>query len=339
MKIAIHEREGSFSERWIIYCNEKSIPYKIVNVFNTNIIDQISDCNILIWHHTHDIYRDKLLAKQLLFSLQISGKSVFPDFNTSFFFDDKVGQKYLLEANDIPHVPTYIFYTKKNALEWINKAKFPKVFKLRGGAGSSNVKLLKLKKEAVKYAKRAFGKGFQQYNTWEFFIDSCFNYVNGESSIKLVLFRLYKFLTTTLAWQIFPIEKGYFYLQDFIPNNNFDVRVVVIGNKAFAIKRMNRENDFRASGSGKIIYKKDEIDEQCIKISFDANKKIKSQCIAFDFVFDLNNKPLIIEMSFGFTPSAYDKCSGYWDSEMNWFEGRFKPYRWIINNLISSKNA
>ena len=335
MKIAIHEREGSFSKRWISYCKEKSIPYKIVNVFNTNIIEEISDCNILLWHHTHDIYKDKLLAKQLLFSLQISGKSVFPDFNSSFYFDDKVGQKYLLEANSIPFVPTYIFYTKKEALDWIDKAIFPKVFKLRAGAGSSNVKLLKTKKEAIKFAKRAFGKGFQPYNAWEFFKDSFINYIKQESSFKVVLFKLYKFFGAFLGSQIFPNEKGYFYVQDFIPNNNFDIRVVVIGDKAFAIKRMNRANDFRASGSGNIIYKKEEIDEQCVKIAFDANQKIKSQCIAFDFVFDLNNKPLIIEISFGFTPSAYDKCSGYWDSEMNWFKGEFKPYRWIIQNLIS----
>ena len=57
-------------------------------------------------------------------------------------------------------------------------------------------------------------------------------------------------------------EIGYVYFQDFIPQNNFDIRVCVVGDKAFAIKRMVRENDFRASGSGFIYYEKDHFNEE-----------------------------------------------------------------------------
>ena len=131
-------------------------------------------------------------------------------------------------------------------------------------------------------------------------------------------------------------EKGYFYVQDFIPNNTFDIRVIVIGNRAFAIKRVTRENDFRASGSGKIICKKEEIDERCVKISFDVNNKVNSQCIAYDFVFDSKNNPLIIEVSFGFSISGYDNCDGYWDSDLNWYDNKIDPLGWIIENSIKS---
>ena len=130
-------------------------------------------------------------------------------------------------------------------------------------------------------------------------------------------------------------EKGYVYFQDFIPNNLFDIRIVVIGDKAFGIKRMTRKNDFRASGSGNIFYTKSEIDERCVKIAFDVNDKIKSQSIGYDFVFDVNNDPLIIEISYGYNPSAYDACEGYWDKDMNWYEGKFNPYEWMIEDLIS----
>ena len=115
MKIGIHHREGSYSERWIEYCQEHRIDYKIVNAYDSNIVDQLSDCDIFMWHHHHANYKDALFAKQLLYSLQIAGKKVFPDFNTGWHFDDKVGQKYLLEAIEAPLVPSYVFYTKKEA--------------------------------------------------------------------------------------------------------------------------------------------------------------------------------------------------------------------------------
>ena len=336
MKIAIGGREGSYSDRWVSYCKTNDIPYKIVNAYRSNIIDEVSDCSVFMWHHHHGIYKDTLLAKQLSFSLQSSGINVFPDFNTCWHFDDKVGQKYLLESLDIPFVPSYVFYSKDEAFEWIEKATFPKVFKLRGGAGSSNVKLLKTKKEAFKFAKRAFGKGFKTYNVWENFIESSNKYFRGETSFKGVLYKFHQLFFTKKSSLIFPKEKGYFYVQDFMPNNTFDIRVIVIGEKAFAIKRITRENDFRASGSGKIIFRKEEIDVRCIKIAFEVNQKINSQCIAYDFVFDSKNNPLIIEISFGFYLRAYDPCEGYWNQNLDWFDHKIDPMGWVIEDLFHS---
>ena len=110
---------------------------------------QLSDCDALMWHFNHKSPKASKFAKQLLFSVQASGKKVFPDFNTVWHFDDKVGQKYLLEAIGAPLAPAYVFYSKKEALEWAGKTSYPKVFKLRNGAGSDNVRLLNLKKKQV----------------------------------------------------------------------------------------------------------------------------------------------------------------------------------------------
>ena len=100
------------------------------------------DCKALLWHHHHSLTEDKLFARELLFAIEQSGTKVFPNFNTAWYFDDKLGQKYLLEAIKAPLVPTFAFYSKKDALNWIKNTSFPKVFKLRGGAGSNNVRLI-----------------------------------------------------------------------------------------------------------------------------------------------------------------------------------------------------
>jgi glutathione synthase/RimK-type ligase-like ATP-grasp enzyme len=85
---------------------------------------------------------------------------VFPDFRTAWHFDDKVAQKYLFEAIGAPLVPSYVFFDKQEALRWAELTTFPKVFKLRGGAGSQNVSLVKTKQECIKLIHKAFGKGF-----------------------------------------------------------------------------------------------------------------------------------------------------------------------------------
>ena len=129
-------------------------------------------------------------------------------------------------------------------------------------------------------------------------------------------------------------ERGYVYFQEFIPNNTFDIRVIVIKNKAFAIKRLARKNDFRASGSGNILYDKNEVPISAVKFAFEANQKIKAQCIAFDIVYE-NNVPLLLEISYGFSAVGYDPCPGYWDNKLNWHEGPFNPYGWMIDLVLN----
>ncbi len=334
MKIAINHIPGSFSDRWINYCKENDILYKIVNAYDTDIIQQVSDCTAFMWHHTQCDYRDKLFAKQLIYSLEAMGLKVFPDFHTTWHFDDKVGQKYLLEAVGAPLVPSYVFYDKKEAIEWVNQTTFPKVFKLRGGAGSANVQLAPTKKDAILLVNKAFGKGFPQFNRRGNLKERIRKYKEGKDTLWGVCKGIGRlFIPTELAKMVGP-EKGYVYFQDFIPNNTYDIRIIIVADKAFAIKRLTRKNDFRASGSGMIVYRKEEIDERCVKIAFEVNEKIKSQSIAFDFVFDAEHNPLILEISYGFVAEGYDPCEGYWDKDLTWHEGSFNPYGWMVEQVL-----
>src|SRR5690606_41519867 len=63
-----------------------------------------------------------LFARQLIASLEEMGIHVFPDLNTCWHYDDKVGQKYLLEAIGAPLVPTHIFYDRAAALAWAERS-------------------------------------------------------------------------------------------------------------------------------------------------------------------------------------------------------------------------
>src|SRR5690554_6932264 len=119
MKIAIHNRPGSFSDIWIHYCNNHNIRYKIVNCFDNDIISQLNDCDGLMWHWPQWDSRAVLFARQLAHSLEKSGKKVYPDVQTSWHFDDKLGQKYLFEALRLDSISTWVFYNKIHALNWL----------------------------------------------------------------------------------------------------------------------------------------------------------------------------------------------------------------------------
>jgi glutathione synthase/RimK-type ligase-like ATP-grasp enzyme len=331
--IAIQPVKGGFDTRWIAYCKSKSIPYKIVDCYKHDIIEQLKGCDALMFQFYQGNRKDILMAKQLLFSLEQAGICVFPDFRTSWHFDDKVGQKYLLEAAGVPVAPSWVFYDKAEALQWADQCTYPKVFKLRGGSSSDNVKLVRSKGEARKLICKSFGRGFSQYDPVSSLKERIRRYRVGKSRFTSILVGLGRFIVPPPVAKIKGRHRGYAYFQEFIPGNDHDIRVVVVGDKAFAIKRLVRVNDFRASGSGNILYEKSLFDESLIRLSFDISDKLKAQCVAFDFVHD-GDKPLVVEISYGFSPKGYDPCPGYWDKSLTWHEGAFDPYGWMIDDLI-----
>lgn len=334
MKIGIHDSKGLFSDRWIAYCEAKGISYKLVDCFSSDIILQLSDCDALMWHFNHKSARASKFAKQLLFSVQASGKKVFPDFNTVWHFDDKVGQKYLLEAIGAPLAPAYVFYTKKEAQEWAGRTSYPKVFKLRNGAGSDNVRLVKSKNDAFRLISKAFRSGYKQYEGWTNLKERYRKYRLRKTTFWDLVKGIIRLVHTTEYARMAGREIGYVYFQDYIPGNDHDIRVIVVGDKAFAIKRIVRANDFRASGSGSILYGKENFNDETIRLAFEISKRLGSQCMAYDFVY-LDGKPLIVEISYGFSKEGYDACSGYWDLNLIWNEGKFNPYGWMVRNLIN----
>lgn len=338
MKLAIHHCPGSFSDKWIEYCKKNSINYKIVNCYDTDIIEQLNKCDGLMWHWLHYDYKAKMVARQLTYSLELIGKKVFPNSKTSWHFDDKVGQKYLFEAIKAPLVQTYVFYDKNEAIDWANTVQYPIVFKLRNGAGSMNVKLVKNRTHALSLIKKSFGSGFSPFdnkekvkNRWGILKRS----VDKTSIYSLIRgIALYLFPVLDHNYQLSPREKGYIYFQDFVPNNNFDIRVIVIGEKAFAIKRMVLNGDFKASGSGNIIYDKNEIPTNIIQLAFNLNEYLNTQCVAYDFIF-MDKSVKLIEISYSFNSKPYNHCPGYWDSDLNWHEGKFVPEYFMIKNFIN----
>lgn len=334
MKIAIHHRKGSFSDYWIEYCKRNNITYKIVNAYDSNIIAQLKDCKVLMWHHHHGSYKDVFAAKRILFSLEQAGIKVFPNFNTAWFFDDKVAQKYLLEAIEAPIIPSYVFYDKKEALDWVETTNFPKVFKLKGGAGGSNVQLVKNKAKAKKIIKKAFGRGFSQFNRWNYFKTRYRQYKAGKDSFIGVLKGFGRLFITTDFARMSCNEKGYAYFQDFMPNNNRDNRIIVIDGKAFGVSRLVPKGDFRSGDQYGVLSRKEDVDERCVKIAFSIANRLKTQSLGIDFIFDENNNPVIAEMGYGFIPATYKDCPGYWDEDLNWYNEKFNPVEWMLEAVL-----
>ncbi len=338
--LGIHHRPGSFSDRWIEYCRQNNVPYQRVDAFASDLIAHAHRFDALLWHWSHYEYSAQMVARQIIRSLEAMGLIVFPNTNTCWHYDDKVGQKYFLEAIGAPLAPTWVFYRVEDALDWLAHAAFPIVFKLSKGAGSCNVRLVKSWKEAARLTKIAFTHGFSCVPAYYCDLktkahrmgslrDLWSKALRGPTALRMIATQRRRF----------PHERQYVYFQEYMANNAYDTRVTIIGHRAFAFLRRNRPGDFRASGSGNIDHRPESVDLAMVKEAFGIVRAVGSQSLAMDFVYDARRHPVVLEISYCFSIGAVRDCPGYWDESLAWHSGHVYPEDAIIEDVLAQLAA
>lgn len=335
--IGIHHRPGSFSDRWIEVCTDRGIPFRTIDCLASDVMQQCEGLDAVFWHWYHDNPSDLLVARQVITALEEKGIVVFPNTETCSHFDDKIAQKYLLEAIDAPLAPSWVFLDRETAMQWIAGAAWPKVFKLRNGAGSKNVQLVRSRGQAESLCRQAFGRGIPSVAGVFSDMGVKMRKTKTASDFFQRLMRAPRSIARIISLRRnLPRQSGYMLFQEFLPNNTGDTRITVIGDRAFGFQRRNRPGDFRASGSGQIVYEPQNIDPRCVRIAFRVADRLRTQSLAFDFVNDHGGEPKIVEISYAYLPEAVHACAGAWDRELRWHEGHVWPQDAILDEVLRS---
>ncbi len=338
--VAIHKYyDDIWTDGWITHCQENSIPYEVINGFRTDTVQYLQNFSSLFWNFNPWRYEDLNFARHILKTAEFMGLKVFPNEATHWHYDDKIAQKYILEAINAPLVPTTVFYDLKEALQWVRKAQLPLIGKLRRGAASNNVFLLKTRAQAEAFCEKMFGPGInpapQLFSDMGVRMNKAKKLKSGKELVKAFA-KLAKKISSARRYS--QIERGYVLFQDFMPENKHDVRIFVIGNKAFGFTRNMRKGDFRASGSGSFDYSRDRMPDETVRAGFEISQKLGFQAMNYDFLRDKDGKYKLIEMSFGtFAKPTYD-CPGYWDKDLNWHEGHHWPQAEIYKVVVQGGN-
>jgi hypothetical protein len=332
MIIGIHPDQigqESYSRKWTEFLTAREVHVRPLDLLAPDALRQVAGCSGVMWRWEHTP-QHRLAARTVLQVIEHDLHiPVFPNARTSWHFDDKTAQSYLLSVLGAPVPRSWLFWSEAEALRWMGKAEFPLVFKLASGAGSSNVLLVGSPGEGVRLIRQMFRHGILPYSLNE--------HRRGRVPLSRTGIRNLMKSARDLFWfgcaGRFPhidrvywrVERGYAYFQEFLPDNEFDTRVSVIGDRAFAFRRFNRPGDFRASGSGRLEVDPAGIDLACVMTAFALSAKGRFQCMAYDFLRDRQKKPVVVEMSYGFADWAVESCPGHWDPKLNWHAGRLWP--------------
>lgn len=303
---------------WRLFASELekySIEFDCIEVEKNDWIEQVSRCSHIIWRPNHTVPYKQQAKDKLYIIEKILKKPVYPDEKTFWHYDNKNAQNYFLQASklNVRTPQTLVSYDYDEALEFLRNTEYPIISKSSHGAGGSNVRILRNSREGENELNVIFSK------------NRIINSVNWR--LKRIGYKV-----TSVK-----IQDGYVYYQSFIKNNNYDTRVIVIGNKCFALRRMNRTNDFRASGSNNWDHDPSIVDVRLIRLSLDISEHYRFQTMAYDFLLSKTNTPVLIEMSYTFPDGAFfNNCPGYWDESLQFHKRNFTAQEAIIELLIET---
>lgn len=337
----IFDHYASWTPRFLEYCRENGIPCQAVDCYGNRFIRELDKYSALVWHYQNYVISDLLEARNILTAAHRKGLAVFPGPELNWHFDDKIAQMYAFQSVEAPIPKSWVFYLKEDCIRWLeHRAEYPLVAKLRSGSGSNNVKLLRNAEEGIKYARRMFSKGFDPAPGLGY---KAYSKLQSTRDLKTLVSRVGKlpqFLNTRRHARMMPVEKGYCYFQEYIPNDGYDLKVVVVGDKMTFCARNVRKNDFRASGGGDCYYDRALLTDRIIDAAFRTADKLGMNCIGFDFVVDKKSgEGRIVEMCYGFDYEVQRDLGAYVDRDHVWHEEAVTVPDEVIRNILKELSS
>ena len=325
----------SFSKRWVERLRQLGHEPVLVDANKNDFFERVATCDGFMWTILQATY-SRHFGRRVLSALEhATSIPVFPSWQTIWHFDDKIAQYYLLRAAGFPTPRTWVFWYRHEAVEFCRTAKYPLVLKLASGIMSRNVEMIHDVAEAEYWINRMFGEGLVTLEK-----PKLGGLGGARKRVRDALRLLVKGLPPYPA-PYSEIQRGYVMFQEFLPGNEFDHRVTVVGNRAFAFRRLNRPNDFRASGSGRIEWDPSKIDPAMVRLAFTAQSALEGQSFAMDGIYR-DGKPVIVEISYIYDSWAVEACPGHWelrgepeDGQLEWVEGRMWPEDAILDDFLA----
>jgi glutathione synthase/RimK-type ligase-like ATP-grasp enzyme len=339
--VAIHPDTAypdRYGEQWASRLRERGIAVRWVDLTAPDALQQVAGCDGVMWRYGH-LPEDMRVAPRVLATIeQVLGIPCFPDRATAWHYDDKVSQYYLLAGAGFAVPPTWIFWEAAAARRWADAAVYPKVFKLAAGSSGANVLRIESAAEAHALIDRMFGHGIPGGLVDEAALRqprerTLSTLARGAARRGQAALRALRGVPSAAPAPRWSIERGYAYFQEWLPDQPFDTRVFVIGERAFAYRRYPYPGDFRASRSGgPRDYDPELIDPRMLQLSFAISRRLGFQSMAYDLM-QHRGQPVVLEMSYTFGVGTH-KCGTYWTPELERVERDVWPYTAQVEDFV-----
>lgn len=341
MKFAILKNE--FDEgylNWEKACQKYNCEYQTIDLVSSEWLEIIKtgefDGFLACPPGREEIYK-KLYDERIYILDKVMHKFVYPSYDEISIHENKKYFSYWLQANDLPHPQTWVFYHKSEALNFAENAELPAIGKMNIGASGKGVKIFRDREKIKEYVNEAFNKGLRQ--NWGPNLK-----MGGYSGrIMKIIKDPARILRKLKIYQknYNATQKDFVLFQEYVPHD-FEWRVIKIGDSYFGHQKVKQGD--KASGTKGIAYIAP--DEKLLDFVSELCRKFEFNCMAVDMFEDGKKGYLINEMQciFGHVqeyvcekdgqPGRFVKENDTWKFETGSFNTNLS-YDLRIENVLS----
>lgn len=294
--------------RWTKYCRfleNNAFPFDLYNIHASDWLEKAADFDLIIGIVSCELYHLEEMREKYHFLETYLGKACYPSPAHAMLYEDKRLEAYICKLAGLPFAEAYISYDKADALKLLDQLTFPVISKIVPSSGSYGVEMVRSREQCRNIIRQAFSTRGRSAHTHYF------------------------------------RQKNYVYFQDFIPNDGYDIRVIMAGNWAFGYYRKVLEGDFRASGMNMV--EKRSLPEDAIRLAWKVNQVVKSPMLVVDMLHGLDGQYYIIEYSpvcqmetpeqlhVDEIPGYYEVCE---DQTIRFQEGRYWVHELALREFL-----
>lgn len=230
---------------------EQGFSVEVSEISRLDYTKDYSDYNVVFPSSEDNGLFYKEYIEDVLWFLKRGGAKLIPEFEYFRAHSNKSFQEMLRQqfSDGALKAPSARAIGHLHELEaCLSEVKYPVVVKVANGAGSKGVVLVKNETELKAIAKKLMKHTYRDYA--------------ATPKVRLGVFikRALRIFTNKRVCNETLLKRHYtnkIIIEEFIPDLSGDNKVLVFGGKYFILSRGNRDNDFRASGSGKFKYSSD----------------------------------------------------------------------------------
>jgi len=246
---------------------QKSGIQVVIGGFQKKYLEKIKEGETVLYTSSEDnnvCYKSYI--EDIIYHLEQKKIRVIPSYQCLKAHNNKVAMELLRQRINNPKISSIrskTYGTIEELTDDMDSFVFPVVIKTFSGAMSKGVAKADNKAQLISIAKKFMRSRDIKHDTKEL--------------LRKVKYRNYYVRESFYRNKIL--------VQNLIQKLNNDWKVLIYGNKAFVLYRGTRDNDFRASGSGKFAFRKD-LPKGMLDFAFEIKEYFDVSHISLDIGFD-----------------------------------------------------
>lgn len=241
-------------------------------------------------------YKD--FIEDILWGVQLMGGILIPRLEIFRAHHNKVFMELLRSVNGIgDNIRSWLFGSLSELKEQSDSFTYPVIIKSSAGSGSIGVIKVENKNDLIKHAKKLLNTHGYRAILHEY---------------GLLIKRLYQ---TKRKFKTESLYRKKIIVQNYVSGIDNDWKILIFWDKYYILKRMNRKDDFRASGSGIFYFHKDKefsMPPGLLDYARSVFDALDIPNVSLDVVYDNNSYFLVEFQGISFGTIAHSNAKSYY---------------------------